>query len=76
MDAPVSGETLARTLHLMNGVGVNAILATDSVENLYLRTLSRRPTPEELKHWDIKGEEYLQDLFWALLNSKEFGTNH
>jgi hypothetical protein len=52
------------------------------VENLYLRTLCRWPTEEEKKHW---GEELgrasslreaSEDLFWALLNSREFAFNH
>jgi hypothetical protein len=72
----MSGETLARTLHLMNSDEIDALLVADTVENLYLRTLSRRPTPEERAHWTGTGDEYRKDLFWALLNSKEFGTNH
>ncbi len=76
LDPVVSGETLARTLHLMNSNEIDALLDADSVENLYLRTLSRRPTPEERTHWAGSGDEDRKDLFWALLNSKEFGTNH
>jgi hypothetical protein len=72
----LAGETLARTLHLMNGDWLNGRLRADTVENLYLRTLSRLPTPEERAHWTGEGDEYLKDLLWALLNSKEFGTNH
>jgi hypothetical protein len=75
-DTVMSGETLARTLHLMNSEEVDALLAADTVDNLYLRTLSRRPTAAERAHWTGAGDEYLKDLFWALLNSKEFGTNH
>jgi len=75
-DRVISGETLARTLHLMNSPEIDALLAPDTVENLYLRTLSRRPTAEERAHWTGTGDEYRKDLFWALLNSKEFGTNH
>ncbi|HEX7901675.1 MAG TPA: DUF1549 domain-containing protein [Planctomycetota bacterium] len=68
---PASG-TLARTLALMNGPAGRA----GDVEDLYLRTLSRRPTPEERALWTGEGDEYWEDLLWALLNSKEFGTNH
>ncbi len=74
--ALLSGETLARTLHLMNGPDLNGLLRGDAVEGLYLRALSRRPSPEERAHFTGTDEEYLKDLFWALLNSKEFGTNH
>lgn len=75
-DAVLAGETLARTLHLMNSAEVDRLLAVDTVENLYLRALSRPPTAAERKHWSGTDEAYLKDLFWALLNSKEFGTNH
>jgi hypothetical protein len=54
----------------------------DVVENLYLRTVCRPPTEEELSHWtaelsaasDLR--EAAEDLFWALLNSREFAFNH
>ena len=75
-DKVVAGETLARTLHLMNSEEIDALLVADTVDNLYLRTLSRKPTAEERAHWTGTGDEYRKDLFWALLNSKEFGTNH
>jgi hypothetical protein len=54
----------------------------DIVENLYYRTVCRPPTAEELSHWsaELKGasslREAAEDLFWALLNSREFGFNH
>ena len=75
-DPVMERESLARTLHLMNSPAIDALLAADSVENLYLRTLSRPPTPEERATWTGSDDAYLKDLFWALLNSKEFGTNH
>ena len=53
------------------------------VDELYLRCLSRKPTPQE---YDALGslimddpkelEKVLDDLFWALLNSQEFIFNH
>ena len=75
-DPVMQGETLARTLHLMNSDDVHRLLKADTVYNLYVKTLSRLPTPAERAHWTGTDEEYLKDLFWALLNSKEFGTNH
>jgi len=52
------------------------------VEELYLTALSRKPTAEDLKI----AQDYiaalpdrkaaLEDLFWALLNTKEFLFNH
>ena len=52
------------------------------VENLYLRALCRLPNPEELSHWTAELSqaphlrEAAEDLFWALLNSREFAFNH
>jgi hypothetical protein len=52
------------------------------VENLYLRTVCRPATPEEVSHWarELKQaptlREAAEDLFWALLNSREFAFNH
>jgi hypothetical protein len=60
----------------MNGPELNGLLRGGELEGLYLRALSRRPSPEERAHFTGTDEEYLKDLFWALLNSKEFGTNH
>jgi hypothetical protein len=52
------------------------------VEELFLATLSRPPS--EAQKAKVKGalaggearDEVLRDLFWALLNSKEFAFNH
>lgn len=52
------------------------------VEDLYLRCLSRKPTPAELDDLvktvsaEKDQKQSLEDLFWALLNSKEFVFNH
>jgi hypothetical protein len=52
------------------------------VEFLYMRTLCRPPTDEERSHWaaELRGaaslREAAEDLFWALLNSREFAFNH
>ncbi len=56
--------------------------AGDLVELLYMKTLCRPPSAEELSHWtnELKTassfKEAAEDLFWALLNSKEFAFNH
>jgi hypothetical protein len=53
------------------------------VETMYLRTVSRRPTPDELRAALLAIPERgagrqagFEDLFWALLNSSEFVFNH
>lgn len=56
--------------------------AAEIVENLYLRTLCRKPSEEETGHWSAllneadSVREASEDLFWALLNSREFAFNH
>ena len=53
------------------------------VEEAFLLTLARTPRPAELKHAteilagaDDGRREALEDLFWALLSTKEFLFNH
>jgi hypothetical protein len=95
-----SGDvTMAQLLHMQNGESVvmkiraadgrlSALLKNgndDAVtEELFLATLSRRPTAPEMaavkKELSAAGaagrDEFFRDLFWALLNSKEFAFNH
>ncbi len=50
--------------------------------DLFLRTFSRMPTEQELRkledHWGVSEEQpkVFTDIFWALLNAKEFMFNH
>jgi hypothetical protein len=52
------------------------------MDEMFLTTLSRRPTADERRA--VKGsladgdpkDEVFRDLFWALLNSKTFAFNH
>jgi hypothetical protein len=52
------------------------------IEQLYLTTLSRRPTAQELERMTryVREQETpragYSDILWALLNSSEFTTNH
>ena len=53
------------------------------VEELYLRCFARKPTTGEsskllaaVNEKDANKEDVLNDVFWALLNSKEFIFNH
>lgn len=89
--ASAAGGGLAQALHLINGPAINsrlpdaiANLRTDdgdvagTIHDLYLRTLSRPPRPEETAAWKARiagspdRREALEDLLWALLNSREF----
>ena len=58
-------------------------MAEEVIEILYLRTLSRRPTPAELSRltayvgkFERDPRKAYSDVLWALLNSSEFSTNH
>ncbi len=81
----LNGETLERKIRggatfkqLLDGKQAPA----ESIATLYLTCLSRRPTPEESQRLEaIMTDEPtradgLHDLFWALLNSREFLFNH
>ena len=89
--------TLSQTLHLAVGdtvrdrLGANGALqklieksATpeDVIEELYIRTLSRRPTSEEKSEMRaligeaVKDQSAYEDILWSLLNSTEFAFNH
>jgi hypothetical protein len=57
----------------------------ERVEAIFLAALSRPPRPEELERLSLyvmdggpsaDPDRALADVFWALLNSSEFGTNH
>lgn len=56
--------------------------AEEIVDFLYMRALCRPPTNEERSHWTAELtaasslNEAAEDLFWALLNSREFAFNH
>jgi hypothetical protein len=90
------GGGLSQALHLINGSAVNSQIKggivnrlliqfpSDGVivDELYLTTLSRFPSPNEsafcqqaLAQTGAK-QNTLEDLLWALLNSREFAYNH
>lgn len=90
---------IAQVLHLLNSDFIDTRLRHDGgnfakwvrtipaddklIEELWLTTLGRLPTPAETKkatdHLGAKGQarrEAVEDLAWALLNTKEFVFNH
>ena len=52
------------------------------IEEMYLRTLVRRPSPIEMDRLKAALNEEpdkakgLEDVFWALMNTREFVFNH
>ena len=95
--------SLSQALHLLNGQTTNGRILQGGairkmlyekkmepeqiVDELYIRCLSRKPSPEELQTLranlpkDPKAdmaetEKVLTDIFWALLNAPEFMFNH
>jgi hypothetical protein len=52
------------------------------IDELYVRCFSRKPLPKEKAALDAKlavekeKQKFLEDVFWALLNSREFMFNH
>jgi hypothetical protein len=89
--------SLSQALHMLNGPTatgkiaeggvINRLLAAGQtpeqvIEAIYVRALTRKPTPEETQQLMevVKQAENpelgLQDVFWAVLNSREFVFNH
>ena len=89
--------TLSQSLHLLNGGATTAKIQQGNViagmlkakvppdqvvDELYVRCLSREPTPKErtdlAKLLDNQKDKQkaLDDVFWALLNTREFMFNH
>ncbi|HCS50214.1 MAG TPA: hypothetical protein DIW81_01265, partial [Planctomycetaceae bacterium] len=58
---------------------------SEILEDIYLSTFSRAPKQAEVSYWENElsqinrtqeRRELLQDLFWSILTSEEFRTNH
>jgi hypothetical protein len=82
----LNGDALNKKLTVSNGrIGKLLEKKTplpDVIEDLYLATVSRPPRADEIAEaeaWIAKApnsKEGVQDLLWALLNSREFLFNH
>ncbi|VTS05609.1 DUF1549 and DUF1553 domain-containing protein [Tuwongella immobilis] len=89
--------TLSQSLHLLNGDATSSRIQQGNligrrlaekkapeaiIEELYLRTVTRKPTPAEVTklmaavNAEPNKQKILEDVFWALLNSREFMFNH
>jgi len=81
-----NGETIVRKIHSPDGRLAQLLAGgkTDEqiVEELFLASLGKPPTEaartavKKALADEGKREEVFRDLFWALLNSKEFSFNH
>ncbi len=82
----IGGDVIDSRVTSLNGYLASALKLDlepeELVENLYFRTVCRAPTAEETSHWaaELKQassrREAAEDLFWSLLNSREFAFNH
>ena len=82
----ISGDTIQQKIEDPRGVLEKMLAAhrplREIVEELYLRTLSRYPDTEERATAEAAigkapgARQGMEDVFWALLNSKEFLYNH
>jgi hypothetical protein len=82
----IGGDVVEGKIASLNGYLSNLLELNpepdEIVENLYLRTLCRPPSASEASYWssELKSASSLrdaaEDLFWALLNSREFAFNH
>ncbi|HJZ91334.1 MAG TPA: DUF1549 and DUF1553 domain-containing protein [Gemmataceae bacterium] len=89
--------TLSQSLHMLNGDATTQRIRQGAlipkrlaekktpdqiIEELYLRTLVRRPAPIEMDRLRAALNEEpdkakgLEDVFWALMNTREFVFNH
>lgn len=89
--------SLSQSLHMLNGDTAHGKVAqggvvkklleagkspAQGIESLYIRCLTRKPTPEETAKLlaVVASAENpqvgLEDVFWAVLNSREFMFNH
>jgi hypothetical protein len=85
---------IPQALRLMNGPQLNNPAALDPliksgkppaeiIEQMFLRTLSRRPTPKEVERltayvgrFPSEPRKAYADVLWSLLNCTEFAVNH
>ncbi len=78
----INGSTINDKLRGGIVQGIKGRSNREVIEDLYRRALTRPPEPAELAEWEAwlasgtDRTEAVQDLFWTVLNSREFALNH
>jgi len=81
----MNGDTVAPKITQGNMIGrmmQEKKTAPQIIETMFIRALCRSPKPEELKKLlasveaNPNKQQALEDVFWAVLNSREFMFNH
>jgi hypothetical protein len=81
LNGPLLNRKLADPRSAFFKIAVSRLPKGRLVEEYYLRTVSRLPTPAELKFWEgeLVGSDRgkrCEDFAWSLLSCPEFVTNH
>jgi hypothetical protein len=81
MNAPETYMKLRHRDGAAAAMAASELSSTEIVRQIYLRTLSRYPSEAETSFLeqafvDVERREAVEDVFWALMNTKEFLFNH
>jgi hypothetical protein len=79
----MNSQQMNNTTAVANALARGKSNSADVIEQLYLTTLSRKPTADEMKRLTAYVSKHTTeprqaygDIVWALLNSSEFALNH
>jgi hypothetical protein len=83
LNSPEISQKIASRTGVARKMAESASSADEIVEHIYLSTVSRLPTHEELavarQAFAVSGvarREAVEDVLWTVLNTKEFLYNH